>query len=52
MRSINLYDAVRVGAEIDNLLDFTAWSNGENATYSNKAAGEYNKGGHTCINAG
>lgn len=52
MRSINLYDAVWLGAEIDNpLTNFTTWSNGENATYLSKAPGEYNESGHTCINA-
>lgn len=51
MRSISLTDAVWLGAEVENRTEFASWSNGENVTYSNKAPGEYNEDGRTCLNA-
>lgn len=51
MRSINLSDAVWLGAEIENTTEITAWSNGEVANFFNKAPGEYNENGRTCLNA-
>lgn len=51
MRSINLNDAVWLGAEIEDKAEFSVWSNGEKATYWNKASGEYNEIGRTCLNA-
>lgn len=51
MRSVNLNDAVWLGAEVENNADFKAWSNGQNVTYTNKAAGEYNEPGRVCVNA-
>lgn len=51
MRSVNAHDAVWLGAQIVNGTDFTVWSDGKLARYSNLAPGERNKRGRTCANA-
>lgn len=51
MRSVNLDDAVWLGAEVEERVEFSYWSNGLAATYHNKQPSEYDQTGHTCVNA-
>lgn len=39
-----------LGAQVENKVEFTNWSNGDTALYHNKKHTEYNEGGLTCLN--
>lgn len=52
MRDIGMTaPGVWLGAEVDNKVPFTNWANGDLSVYNNKASGEYNNAGHTCVSA-
>lgn len=51
MRQVGITQAVWIGAEVTNKVEFTNWSNGALAAYHNKAPGEYDQDGYTCSNA-
>ncbi len=51
MRNVGITQGVWIGAEVTNKVEFDNWSNGSPAPYHNKAVGEYDQDGYSCINA-
>lgn len=52
MRSLGMTaPGVWLGAVVNDKVPFPNWYNGAPAIYNNKAAGEYNNAGHTCVSA-